>query len=582
MNNRIETTLICAALALSLTACSFAAPQTPPADKPTVETPAEEPTAETSQDVAEAAPAETPAESISDAADIAKATVARNKAEVATEEAYVDIDEEYLAGAPMMSYAAEYDAYDKYAMPEYNTEEYSYNEENGFLSTVSSPLSTFAADVDTASYANIRRQILEDGYVIPDAVRIEEMVNYFHYDFPEPEGNEPFSVTTELSDCPWNPDTRLLMIGLQAKKLDTREMPQSNLVFLIDVSGSMDEPNKLPLVQRSFMTLVENLDDKDTVSIVTYSSGEEVILDGEPGKNKERIMSAIEELYASGSTNGEDALNMAYEIADKHFIKGGNNRIIMATDGDFNVGISSEGELTRLIKDKAKDGVFLSVLGYGMGNYKDSKLESLADNGNGNYAYIDTIDEARKVLVSEAGGTLFTVAKDVKLQIDFNPAKVKGYRLIGYENRTMAAEDFADDTKDGGEIGAGHQVVALYEIVPAGSDFEVPSAASKYAASPADDVESDELLTVNIRYKAPDGNESTLLEYPVTEDIYASKMSDNMSWAAGVAQAGMLMRESEYAGTSDVDEIRERLRGLATGDDFREEFVYLLRKWQQN
>ena len=591
MKNRIVTTLICAALALSMTACSIAAPQTQATEEPAVdtadiETPAvESPESETSQNVTEAAPAETPAELDSGSTAVAKASTARNEEAFATEEAYVDIDEEYLAAAPMMSYAAEYEPYEPYdifATPEYNTEEYSYNEENGFLSTVSSPLSTFAADVDTASYANIRRQILEDGYVIPDAVRIEEMVNYFHYDFPEPEGNEPFSVTTELSDCPWNPDTQLLMIGLQAKKMDTREMPQSNLVFLIDVSGSMDEPNKLPLVQRSFMTLVENLDEKDMVSIVTYSSGEEVILDGEPGKNKERIMSAIEELYASGSTNGEDALNMAYEIADKHFIKGGNNRIIMATDGDFNVGISSEGELTRLIKDKAKDGVYLSVLGYGMGNYKDSKLESLADNGNGNYAYIDTIDEARKVLVNEAGGTLFTVAKDVKLQVDFNPVKVQGYRLIGYENRTMAAEDFADDTKDGGEIGAGHQVVALYEIVPSGSDFEVPSASSKYAAAPAKDDESDELLTVNIRYKEPDGDESTLLEYPVTKDAYVSEMSDNMSWAAGVAQAGMLMRESEYSGTTDVDEIRERLRGLATGDDFREEFVYLLRRWQQN
>ena len=596
MKHRIVSTIICATLALSMTACSIAAPQAQAIEEPVIETPAKpaqsrpeeqhEVQQSESKVTAEVPAVNASAPPMSGVSEAMKTTAPPAEAAV-TEEAMFEAEEYFDEGAvsynaaPMMSYAAEYEPYDMFAMPEYNTEEYSYNEENGFLSTVSSPLSTFAADVDTASYANIRRQILEDGYVIPDAVRIEEMVNYFHYDFPEPEGNEPFNVTTELADCPWNPDTQLLMIGLQAKKIDTREMPQSNLVFPIDVSGSMDEPNKLPLVQRSFMSLVENLDEKDTVSIVTYSSGEEVILNGEPGKNKERIMSAIEELYASGATNGEDALNMAYEIADKHFIKGGNNRIIMATDGDFNVGISSEGELTRLIKDKAKDGVFLSVLGYGMGNYKDSKLESLADNGNGNYAYIDTIDEARKVLVNEAGGTLFTVAKDVKLQVDFNPVKVQGYRLIGYENRTMAAEDFADDTKDGGEIGAGHQVVALYEIVPAESDFKVPSAASKYAAAPAKDNESDELLTVNIRYKAPDGNESTLLEYPVTEDTYVAKMSDNMSWAAGVAQAGMLMRESEYAGTSNVDEIRERLRELATGDDFREEFVYLLRRWQQ-
>ena len=467
--------------------------------------------------------------------------------------------------------------YEYYEEPEFNTEEYEYTRENGFMSTAASPLSTFAADVDTASYANIRRQILEDGIVTPDSVRIEEMINYFHYDFPEPEGTDPFAVITEVSDCPWNEETQLLMIGLQAKKMDAKEMPQSNLVFLIDVSGSMDEPNKLPLVQRSFMTLVENLDENDKVSIVTYSSGEEVILDGESGKNKEKIMSAIEDLYASGSTNGADAINMAYELAEKNFIKGGNNRIIMATDGDFNVGISSEGELTRLVQQKARKGVFLSVLGYGMGNYKDSKLESMADNGNGNYAYIDSIDEARKVLVGEAGGTLFTVAKDVKLQVDFNPAKIKGYRLIGYENRKMAAEDFADDKKDGGEIGAGHQMVALYEIVPVDSDFKIPSVASKYQEK-ADASESNELLTVNIRYKDPDGDVSTLAEYPVTDEMYESEMSENMSWAAGVAQAGMLMKHSEYAGTSSIDQIRETLRQITNADDFREEFVYLLRK----
>ena len=473
----------------------------------------------------------------------------------------------------------EFDGY-SYEAPEFNTEEYDYQKENPFLSTMTSPLSTFAADVDTASYANMRRQILDNGYVIPDSVRIEEMVNYFHYDFAEPEGEEPFSVTAEMADCPWNDDTQLLMIGLQAKKLDLKELPQSNLAFLIDVSGSMDSPNKLPLVQRSFMTLVENLDDDDRVSIVTYSSGEEVILDGESGKNKEKIMSAIEGLYAAGSTNGEDALNMAYKIAARNYIKGGNNRIIMATDGDFNVGISSEGELTNLVKEQAKDGVFLSVLGYGMGNFKDSKLESMADNGNGNYAYIDSIDEARKVLVNEAGGTFFTVAKDVKLQVDFNPEKLKGYRLIGFENRLMAAEDFADDTKDGGEIGAGHHVVALYEIVPVDSEFEIPSVSSKHTAKETVDNDSDELLTINIRYKEPDGDVSTLYEYPVTDADVLEDMSDNMSWAAGVAQAGMLMRHSEFAGTSDIESIRNRLRELTNGDDFREEFVYLLRKWK--
>ena len=462
---------------------------------------------------------------------------------------------------------------------EMNTEEYDYQKENSFQSTVSAPLSTFAADVDTASYANIRRFILNHEDIPDGAVRIEEMVNYFHYDYPEPEDDDPapFTVTTEIAPCPWNEDTRLLSIGLQAKKMDTKEMPKSNLVFLIDVSGSMDERNKLPLVQRSFMTLVENLDEQDTVSIVTYSSGEELVLDGVSADNKNQIMTAIENLYASGSTNGESAIQMAYETAKKHFIDGGNNRIIMATDGDFNVGITSEAELTRMIKENAKDGVFLSVLGYGMGNYKDNKLESLADNGNGNYAYIDSIDEARKVLIEEAGGTLFTVAKDVKLQVDFNPAEIKGYRLIGYENRTMAATDFADDTKDGGEIGAGHQVTALYEIVPINSEFEIPSAESKYTAQ--SESELGELLTVNVRYKAPDANESTLLEYPVTMKCYSDTMSDNMSWAAGVAQAGMLLSDSEYAGTSTYQDIKERLKPLAS-DDFRDEFIYMLGKMQ--
>ena len=466
------------------------------------------------------------------------------------------------------------------SFPEFNTEEYAYTKENSFRSVATSPLSTFAADVDTASYSNFRRQVLKGGKVNPDSVRIEEMINYFRYDYPEPTGTEPFAVTTEIAPCPWNADTQLLLIGLQAKKLNTAEMPQSNLVFLIDVSGSMDYDNKLPLVQRSFMTLVENLDEYDKVSIVTYSSGEEIILDGVPASQKDQIMSAIEGLRANGSTRGDKAIQIAYELAEKNYIKGGNNRVIMATDGDFNVGITSEGELTNLLQEKAKSGIFLSVLGFGMGNYKDSKLESMADNGNGNYAYIDSIDEARKVLVEEAGGTLFTVAKDVKIQVDFNPAAIKGYRLIGYENRVMAAEDFADDTKDGGEIGAGHQVTALYEIVPVGSAFEVPVVSSKYTTetTPADNGEKpSELLTVNIRYKEPSEDTSNLLEYPVTEERIREDMSTTMSWAAGVAQVSMLLKGSEYAGTTDITEVKDRLREISD-DDFRDEFVYLIRK----
>ena len=371
------------------------------------------------------------------------------------------------------------------------------------------------------------------------------------------------------------------MIGLSAQQLDEKELPQSNLVFLIDVSGSMDDPNKLPLVQRSFMTLVENLDEHDRISIVTYSSGERIVLDGTPANEKNTIMSAIESLEAYGSTNGEKALVTAYDLAKKNFIKGGNNRIIMATDGDFNVGITSEGALTRLVQEKAQTGIWLSVLGYGMGNYKDNKLEALADNGKGNYAYIDSIDEARKVLVEEAGGTLFTVAKDVKLQVEFNPEKVKGYRLIGYENRTMAAEDFSNDKKDGGQIGAGHQVTALYELVLADSSYEVPEVHSRYgnsAVSEEDEEKAleDELLAVNIRYKEPEEDTSKLLVYPVTMESYSEEMSSNMNWAAGVAQAGMLLTESEYAGDSDYESIRARLRTDAN-DDFREEFIYLLR-----
>lgn len=459
----------------------------------------------------------------------------------------------------------------------WNTEEYKYLPENGFLSVKTSPFSTFAADVDTASYANLRRMI-RNGQTIPqDAVRIEELINYFHYDYAQPKKGAPFGVTMELSDCPWNDQAKLLLIGLQAEKLEAEALPPSNLVFLIDVSGSMSSPNKLALAQRSFMTLAENLSENDRVTIITYSSGENLVLDGVSGDQTARIMGALEELQAGGSTNGQQALKMAYEAAKKHFIPGGNNRIILATDGDFNVGVTSEAELTRFVKEEAKGGVYLSVLGYGMGNYKDNKMEAMADNGNGNYYYIDDIAEARKVLVEEAGGTLFTVAKDVKLQVEFNPALVKGYRLIGYENRVMAAEDFADDTKDGGEIGAGHQVTALYEIIPVGADFEIPEVESKYQDTTPGGSFSDEWLTLNIRYKEPEGDISTLLTYPLTRDAYRAKASYNLSWAAGLAQWGMLLRDSEYKGSSDYDSLIRQMEKLAE-DDFRRECVELIRQ----
>ena len=468
-----------------------------------------------------------------------------------------------------------------------NTEEYSAIQENGYLSVKTSPFATFAADVDTASYANLRRMI-QHGQTIPaDAVRIEELINYFHYTYTQPREGEPFGVSMELADCPWNEAAKLLLIGLQAKSLDTEALPASNLVFLIDVSGSMASPNKLPLVQRSFMTLAENLSEDDRVTIITYSSGEKLVLDGVSGDQTARIMGALEELEAGGSTNGQQALKMAYETAKKHFIPGGNNRIILATDGDFNVGITSEAELTGFVREEAKDGVYLSVLGYGMGNYKDNKMEAMADNGNGNYYYIDDIAEARKVLVEEAGGTLFTVAKDVKLQVEFNPAQVKGYRLIGYENRVMAAEDFADDTKDGGELGAGHQVTALFEIIPAGSDFEIPEVESRYGQNEdPSHITADEWLVLNIRYKEPDGDTSQLLSYPLALDAYArsgGSMSPAMSWAAGMAQWGMLLRDSEYKGSTTYEALLERLEGLeADGgpgmDDLHKECLELIRK----
>lgn len=460
--------------------------------------------------------------------------------------------------------------------PDWDTEEYDYQKENGFQSVAANPFSTFAADVDTASYSNFRRQIRNAETVRPDSVRVEEFLNYFRYDYPEPQGDEPFGVSLELTACPWNEKTQLLSIGLQAQKLNADELPRSNLVFLIDVSGSMDQANKLPLVQRSFLTLLETLNQNDRVSIVTYSAGERVVLEGVNAGEQQKIAAAIEGLEAAGCTQGDRAIQLAYEIAERYLIDGGINRVIMATDGDFNVGVTSESELTRLVQEEAKKGVFLSVLGYGMGNYKDDKLESMADNGNGNYAYIDSIDEARRVLVNEAGGTLFTVAKDVKLQVEFNPAVVKGYRLIGYENRVMSASDFADDSKDGGEIGAGHQVTALFEIVPADSDFEIPEVDSKYSKPESGGTEfADEIGTLNIRYKAPEGTESSLKSYPITKSAAREQMSDNLRWAAGVAEAAMLLKGSEYKGSATYESARALLRAAAS-DDFRTEFLELL------
>lgn len=496
-----------------------------------------------------------------------------------------------LAAMPEQLMAVEMDSFayeaEEYPVIEWNTEEYKYYAENPWMSVQASPFSTFAADVDTASYANIRRMLLGGQTIPADAVRIEEMINYFSYDYPEPDTDVPFFVTTEIAPCPWNENTELLLIGLQTKKPDLREKPDSNLVFLVDVSGSMSDSDKLPLIQQAFRLLCEELTEKDRVSLVTYATGDKTILEGVSGEEKTKINAAMEDLSANGGTNGSAGIQTAYELAERYFIEGGNNRVILATDGDLNIGVTDEGSLVRLIEEKAKNGVFLSVLGFGRGNISDTRMEALADHGNGNYNYIDSVAEARKVLIEEMGATLFTVAKDVKLQVEFNPAMIKGYRLIGYENRTMAAESFADDTKDGGEIGAGHSVTALYEIAKVDSAQEVPEVESRYgtqAQRQGSETQKEgerEYLTVNIRYKEPDQDSGKLLTYVVDSGFEKEQMSDNLSWAAGVAQMGMLLKESEYAGNTVGKEVLKRMEELESvrGDDYRKEFLYLFSRY---
>lgn len=422
--------------------------------------------------------------------------------------------------------------------------------------------------------------MINEGYVDKDAVRSEEFINYFHYDYAKPQNDNPFQTTNEIMECPWNEDTELLSIGIKAKDMDYKNLPDSNLVFLLDVSGSMAAPDKLPLMVSAFKMLSENLNSRDRISIVTYAENDQILLEGCEGNDQYRINSALENVMAGGGTNGSAGIETAYKLAEKYFIKGGNNRVILATDGDLNIGLTSEGELDKLIRKKAKSGVFLSVLGLGTGNIKDNKMETLADNGNGNYAYIDSILEAKKVLVEEMGGTLFTVAKDVKLQVEFNPAKIKGYRLIGYENRLLNAEDFEDDTKDAGEIGAGHCVTALYELVPIDSKMEIKEADLKYQVSKKTaDSASDEWLTVNIRYKEPDGNSSKLLSYPVEADAFFNTPSDDLKFASCVAEFAMLLRESEYVRNVTYDQVINRLKQIDTieNDPYKKEFVELVK-----
>ena len=429
-----------------------------------------------------------------------------------------------------------------------NDEEYNYIKENGYTAVSSAPLSTFSADVDTASYTNVRRMIDDGMDVPPDAVRIEEFINYFDYDYTDPADGEPFAVHTELSDCPWNDETELLMVGINTKGFDAvlDERPAMNLVFLIDVSGSMYDDNKLPLVQKSFSMLTDNLTAADRVSIVTYAGSDEVVLEGADGNDRKKILRAINDLEAGGSTAGAAGINTAYDIAQKYFIDGGNNRVILATDGDLNVGLSSEEELTDLISQKRDSGVYLSVLGFGSGNYKDNRLEALADNGNGNYAYIDSVDEAKRVLVTEMSGTLFTVAKDAKVQIEFNPENVSAYRLVGYENRLLNDEDFEDDTKDAGDIGSGQQVTVLYEIVPNNGNEKSLKYQDNESKAETNEL-SGEMLTVSVRYKDPEASESKLIDKSVMCSDYTEAVSQNFAKACSAAEFAMVLRKSDYA-----------------------------------
>ncbi len=487
-----------------------------------------------------------------------------------TDEAAMDLYDGAYESADLFTYVP-------YTRQAPNTSEYSHIAETGFIDTVHEPLSTFAADVDTASYANARAMLTAGQLPQPDQVRVEEFLNYFRYDYPAPKAGEPFSVTTEIAPCPWNDKSRLFMVGLQAENIDASKLPASNLVFLIDVSGSMDESNKLPLAQSAFRMVIESLRHEDTVSIVTYAGSDRVVLDGARGDEKEKIAGAIDSLFAYGSTDGASGIETAYRLAEKHFITGGNNRVVLATDGDLNVGVTSEGELTRLIEEKKLGGVFLSVMGFGEGNYKDNKLEALADHGNGNYSYIDSLLEAKKVLVEELGATFFTVCKDVKLQVEFNPAKVAAYRLIGYENRALAARDFADDKKDGGEIGAGHSVTALYELTLAGDGGGTQPSLKYQTASLTD---SREYLTVSIRAKAPDADESQLYTYPVDESHVTDQPSSNLRFASAVAEVAMLLRNSEYAGSASYEAASQLLEGIdaLTKDPYKDEFAYITRQ----
>lgn len=483
------------------------------------------------------------------------------------------------AGAAMM--------FDDYA---HNTETYDRIVENAFRRVTQHPFSTFSIDVDTASYANVRRFLMNGELPPQGAVRVEELINYFSYDYPQPQKDVPFSVNIETAECAWQPGHRLVRIGLKGKEIAHEQRPVSNLVFLVDVSGSMQSPNRLPLVREGLKLLVSQLGENDRVAIVVYAGASGLVLPSTTCDNRQTIFSAIDNLQAGGSTNGGAGIQLAYQTAVENFIAHGTNRVILCTDGDFNVGVTNQSDLIRLIEQKAQSKVFLTVLGFGMGNLKDSTLEKLADKGNGHYGYIDSLNEARKMFVEEMQGTLITIAKDVKIQVEFNPARVAAYRLVGYENRMLANEDFNNDQKDAGEIGAGHTVTALYELIPAnGADgavsegagveplkYQRPSIASEAAAG-------DELLTVKLRYKQPEGDESRLIEMPaIDRGMKVGEASRDFVWATAVAEFGLVLRNSGHKGNATLAAVQE-LAGTAIGSDphgHRAEFLRLVQSAQ--
>lgn len=468
----------------------------------------------------------------------------------------------------------------------HDSESYAAYKENEVTMVADQPLSTFSIDVDTASYSNVRRLLVSSQWPMKDAVRVEELVNYFKYNYEPPKDEKPFATHIEIAANPWNKNTKLMRIALKGKEIPEKARPAANLIFLVDTSGSMDQENKLPLLKKSLNLLVDGMRAQDRIALVTYAGETRVALASTSGENKTVIKKAIEELGASGGTNGGAGIELAYDIAQKNFIKEGTNRVILATDGDFNVGITSEGELNKLIESKAKSGVFLSVLGFGLGDLRDSNMQRLADKGNGNYAYIDTLREARKALVEQAGGTLVTIAKDVKIQVEFNPAFVSKYRLIGYEKRMLAAQDFNDDGKDAGEIGAGHTVTAFYEIYSADDKTGAKVDPLKYQeATKPKTLPSKEIVNVKLRFKQPTGDKSELLEFPVqnTEQSFESASSD-FKFAACVAEFGQMLKDSQYKGDGSYGKLIEiagantKLNGKE--DPYRKEFIELIKKAQ--